>query len=55
MDPLGKALVSTASGNIDPTVFIDDDGRPTCTGGTRNLRYVKLNADMISTRNLGSA
>ena len=26
-DPLGKPLVSGGSGDIDPTVFIDDDGQ----------------------------
>src|SRR5262245_29704280 len=47
-DPLGKALISTGSGNIDPTVFIDDDGQAYLYWGNPNLYYVKLNADMIS-------
>jgi hypothetical protein len=48
MDPLGKALVSTGGGNIDPTVFIDDDGQAYLYWGNPDLWYVKLNADMIS-------
>ena len=47
-DPLGKALISTGSGNIDPTVFIDDDGQAYLYCGNPDLMYVKLNADMIS-------
>ena len=47
-DPLGKALVSTGTGDIDPTVFIDDDGQAYLYWGNPNLWYVKLNADMIS-------
>jgi len=47
-DPLGKALISTGSGNIDPTVFIDDDGQAYLYWGNPDLMYVKLNADMIS-------
>ena len=47
-DPLGKALISTGSGNIDPTVFIDDDGQAYLYWGNPDLWYVKLNADMIS-------
>jgi hypothetical protein len=47
-DPLGKALISTGSGNIDPTVFIDDDGQAYLYWGNPNLYYVKLNADMTS-------
>jgi len=47
-DPLGKALVSTGSGNIDPTVFIDDDGQAYLYWGNPKLQYVKLNSDMIS-------
>jgi arabinoxylan arabinofuranohydrolase len=47
-DPLGKALVSTGTGDIDPTVFIDDDGQAYLYWGNPNLWYVKLNSDMIS-------
>ena len=47
-DALGKALVSTGSGNIDPTVFIDDDGMAYLYWGNPTLYSVKLNADMIS-------
>ena len=47
-DPLGKAFPSTGSGNIDPTVFIDDDDQAYMYWGNGTLRYVKLNADMTS-------
>jgi MYXO-CTERM domain-containing protein len=47
-DPLGKALISTGGGNIDPTVFIDDDGQAYLYWGNPDLWYVKLNADMVS-------
>ncbi|AUX20151.1 carbohydrate-binding protein [Sorangium cellulosum] len=49
MDPLGKELAATGSGNIDPTVFIDDDGQAYMYWGNGTLRYVRLNSDMIST------
>lgn len=48
-DPLGKELVGTGTGHIDPTVFIDDDGQAHLYWGNGTLRYVKLNSDMIST------
>jgi MYXO-CTERM domain-containing protein len=48
MDPLGKALVSTGTGDIDPSVFIDDDGQAYLYWGNPNLWYVKLNSDMTS-------
>ena len=48
MDPLGKALAASGSGNIDPTVFIDDDGQAYMYWGNGTLRYVKLNSDMTS-------
>ncbi|HVY36492.1 MAG TPA: glycoside hydrolase family 43 protein, partial [Polyangia bacterium] len=48
-DPLGRALAASGSGNIDPTVFIDDDGQAYMYWGNSTLRYVKLNADMTST------
>ncbi len=47
-DPLGKALASTGTGDIDPTVYIDDDGQAYLYWGNPNLWYVKLNSDMIS-------
>jgi len=47
-DPLGKALAAMDSGNIDPTVFIDDDDQAYMYWGNGTLRYVKLNSDMIS-------
>lgn len=47
-DPLGKALISTGSGNIDPTVFVDSDGQAYLYWGNPDLYNVKLNADMIS-------
>ncbi|WP_114778502.1 glycoside hydrolase family 43 protein [Botryobacter ruber] len=47
-DPLGKPLVQSGVGDIDPTVFIDDDGQAYLYWGNPNLYYVKLNEDMIS-------
>jgi arabinoxylan arabinofuranohydrolase len=47
-DPLGRALVSTGTGDIDPTVYIDDDGQAYLYWGNPNLWYVLLNEDMIS-------
>ncbi|XXT39945.1 glycoside hydrolase family 43 protein [Sorangium sp. So ce513] len=50
MDPLGKELVvAPGGGNIDPTVFIDDDGQAHLYWGNGTLRHVRLNSDMIST------
>jgi arabinoxylan arabinofuranohydrolase len=48
MDPLGMALAASGSANIDPTVFIDDDGQAYMYWGNGTLRYAKLNADMTS-------
>lgn len=49
-DALNKGLVSTGtSDDIDPTVFIDDDGQAYLYWGNPNCYYVKLNADMVST------
>jgi arabinoxylan arabinofuranohydrolase len=45
-DALGHPLVSNAQ--IDPTVFIDDDGQAYLYYGNPDLYYVKLNEDMIS-------
>lgn len=47
-DPLGKALISSGSGNIDPTVFTDEDGQAYLYWGNPDLYNVKLNSDMIS-------
>lgn len=48
-DALGKPLVDQGDwNNIDPTVFIDDDGQAYLYFGNPQLRYVKLNEDMIS-------
>lgn len=47
-DPLGKPLVQSEWGDIDPTVFIDDDGEAHMYWGNPKLKYVKLNEDMIS-------
>ena len=48
-DPLGKALVSSGTtDDIDPTVFIDNDGQAYLYWGNPHVYYVKLNADMIS-------
>ncbi|WP_437995877.1 glycoside hydrolase family 43 protein [Sorangium sp. So ce185] len=50
MDPLGRELaVAPGGGNIDPTVFVDDDGQAHMYWGNAKLRHVKLNSDMIST------
>lgn len=50
IDPLGKPLVQSGKGDIDPTVFIDDDGQVYLYWGNPYLYYVKLNDDMISYR-----
>lgn len=47
-DVLGKPLVQSDWGDIDPTVFIDDDGQAHMYWGNPKLKYVKLNEDMIS-------
>jgi hypothetical protein len=47
-DALGKPLVHSGNGDIDPTVFIDDDGQAYLYWGNPYLKYVKLNKDMIS-------
>jgi hypothetical protein len=48
-DPLGKSLADTGtSDDIDPTVFIDNDGQAYMFWGNPNVYYVKLNKDMIS-------
>ena len=47
-DALGHPLAETGTGDIDPTVFIDDDGLAYLYWGNPYLWYVKLNEDMIS-------
>ena len=48
-DALNKPIVSGADCNeIDPTVFIDDDGQAYMYWGNPTACYVKLNEDMIS-------
>jgi Beta-xylosidase len=48
IDPLGKPLAQSGHGDIDPAVFIDDDGQAYLYWGNPNCYYVKLNEDMIS-------
>lgn len=48
VDALGKPLVHSGGGDIDPTVFIDDDGQAYLYWGNPYLKYVRLNEDMIS-------
>lgn len=47
-DPLDKPLVQSDWGDIDPSVFIDDDGQAYLYWGNPQLNYIKLNEDMIS-------
>lgn len=49
-DPLGKPLVWQKEHwyDIDPSVFIDDDGQAYMYWGNPNVYYVKLNEDMVS-------
>lgn len=48
-DAIGKPLIMNGSwSNIDPTVYIDDNGQAYLYWGNGNLYYVKLNEDMIS-------
>ncbi len=46
--PLVTAGCSGGTGDIDPTVFIDDDGQAYLYFGRSVPGYVKLNSDMIS-------
>ncbi|MGB8376359.1 MAG: glycoside hydrolase family 43 protein, partial [Salegentibacter sp.] len=48
IDPLGKPLISNSNADIDPAVFIDDDGQAYLFWGNPVCYYVKLNEDMIS-------
>ncbi len=45
-DAIGEPLLE--NNEIDPTVFIDDDGQAYLYWGNPNLWYVKLNEDMVS-------
>ncbi|KAK0382875.1 hypothetical protein NLU13_8791 [Sarocladium strictum] len=45
-DAIGKPLIENCQ--IDPTVYIDDNGQAYLYWGNPDLTYVKLNADMIS-------
>lgn len=48
-DALGKPLIANnGAEDIDPSVYIDDDGQAYLYWGNGNLYYVKLNKDMIS-------
>jgi arabinoxylan arabinofuranohydrolase len=51
-DAIGQPLITAgcpgATGDIDPTVFIDDDGQAYLYFGRSAPGYVKLNSDMIS-------
>lgn len=48
-DAIGKPLIANGSwSNIDPTVWVDDDGQAYLYWGNGGLFYVKLNKDMIS-------
>lgn len=49
-DAIGKPLVTSDCGDIDPTVFIDADNQAYLYWGNPNLCYVELNEDMISYR-----
>ena len=51
-DPLGKPLVWQQEHweDIDPTVYVDDDGQAYMYWGNPNTYWVLLNDDMISTR-----
>lgn len=46
--PSDEPLVAANWGDIDPTVFIDDDGQAYLYWGNPDLWYVRLNKDMIS-------
>jgi hypothetical protein len=48
-DAIGKPLITTGTwSNIDPTVYIDNDGQAYLYWGNGKLCYVKLNKDMVS-------
>lgn len=54
-DPIGKAIITTdmtpgtsVMDDIDPTVFIDDDGKAYMYWGNGSCKYVTLNDDLTS-------
>lgn len=47
-DAIGRPLVGPGYGNIDPTVFIDNNGQAYLYWGNPALKYVKLNSNMTS-------
>jgi hypothetical protein len=47
-DTLGHALLNHSGNDIDPTVFIDDDGQAYLYWGNPQCYWVKLNQNMIS-------
>ena len=47
-DPLDEPLISKSMADIDPAVFIDEDGQAYLHWGNPVCYYVKLNEDMIS-------
>ena len=47
-DAIGKPLYDGSWDYIDPTVYIDDDGRAYLYWGNPNIYYAELNEDMIS-------
>lgn len=47
-DAIGKPLYEGNWEHIDPTVFIDDDGRAYIYWGNPNIYYAELNEDMVS-------
>ncbi|GAB3361464.1 glycoside hydrolase family 43 protein [Arachidicoccus ginsenosidivorans] len=48
IDAIGKPIINNSPDDIDPTVFIDEDGQAYLYWGNPDLNYVKLNPDMIS-------
>ena len=48
IDAIGKPMIHSGNGDIDPTVFIDTDGQAYLYWGNPYLKYVKLNKDMVS-------
>jgi hypothetical protein len=49
-DPLGRPLVSDGSGDIDPNVYIDEDGQAYLYWGNPDLKYVRLNPKASGSR-----
>ena len=48
VDPIGKPLINNSGDDIDPTIFIDDDGQAYLYWGNPQPYYVKMNSDMTS-------